>query len=37
MHGVMKRMKENLEKDGIWPDNLPKRLEKSQVGVTAIL
>jgi dTDP-4-dehydrorhamnose reductase len=26
MHGVMKRMKENLEKDGIWPDNLPKRL-----------
>ncbi len=26
MHGVMKRMKENLEKDGIWPNNLPKRL-----------
>ena len=25
MHGVMKRMKENLEKDGIWPNNLPKR------------
>jgi len=26
MHGVMKRMKENLEKDGIWPNNLPKKL-----------
>jgi hypothetical protein len=26
MHGVMKRMKENLEKDGIWPDNLPTKL-----------
>ena len=26
MHGVMKRMKENLEKGGIWPDNLPTKL-----------
>jgi dTDP-4-dehydrorhamnose reductase len=25
MEEVMKRMKVNLEKEGIWPDNLPKR------------
>jgi len=25
MEGVFKRMRENLEKEGIWPDNLPKR------------
>jgi dTDP-4-dehydrorhamnose reductase len=25
MENVMKRMKVNLEKEGIWPDNLPKR------------
>lgn len=25
MENVMKRMKVNLEKEGVWPDNLPKR------------
>lgn len=25
MEGAMERMKINLEKEGIWPDNLPKR------------
>ncbi len=25
MENVMKRMRANLEKEGIWPDNLPKR------------
>lgn len=25
MEGVFQRMKENLEKEGIWPDHLPKR------------
>jgi 3,5-epimerase/4-reductase len=25
MEGVFKRMRDNLEKEGIWPDNLPKR------------
>lgn len=25
MEGVFQRMRENLEKEGIWPDNLPKR------------
>ena len=25
MEGVFQRMKENLTKEGVWPDNLPKR------------
>ena len=25
---VMIRMKQNLERDGIWPDNLPRRASK---------
>lgn len=29
MEGAMIRMKKNLEKEGIWPDKLPKRAKKS--------
>jgi len=29
MEGAMIRMKKNLEKEGIWPDKLPKRANKS--------
>ena len=29
MEGAMIRMKKNLEKEGIWPDKLPKRTKTS--------